>query len=940
MILEILTGYVVSSLLDKHKDKLPARVVKLITTDTSFQNLIEKDILPKSLQAFALANPDIIADEKRFEDIIAPALAGVIYRTVSSGKLDTIENQQAIFDKLLSSDLPASERFYLRDVLTSYMDFYREELAVHQDPGTALIMQALSQIYDVLSDIKNAQIDILPPSPSDLLAKTTDTIFISYSRANTDFAVMLENKLKELGFTVKRDRTNLRGGEAWWQQLKELIEESHYMVLCMSPEAIKSKYVADEWHHARSSGTAVIPVFATDVDMETVPRWMTRYHWYDFREEANEASIQWRSFINQLNTMLIPRKVTFMVDDLPEDYIPRLDELEPLIEALIDDQKNPVAITAAIQGAGGYGKTTLARAICHDNRVRATFDDGIFWVQLKENLSDQDIINIVLDLVYKINGSRPNVKTLAMAKDELHTALKDRYILMVIDDVWHAKHLAPFLKDDDNCGRLITTRIADSVPSHAIKQDLDAMTLEQSIQLLQKDLNFENEEDIETLHNLAIRLGKWALLLKIAKGILRKRAELTDPTKALEWLNQGLQTYGFQKLTDPQSETERNRAAHASISVSINLLDEHQQTLFQQLAIFPEDLDIPIIILQKLWELDAWEADEFCQILKSQSLLLDYIPETSIRLHDVVRQVLIDANQAHLPTWHEILLSRYQVAEWHQLPHDEPYIWQNLAYHLQEAKQHDQLHHLLCGSQDWMLNKFIATEGNNSYVADIELALAQYRDPLLPQELIRTIELWTARQVVNAEVAIYTDMILEVFVKLGRVNEALSHARLRTNAQAQFEGLWRIYRVMPANDVMKAQLFSEIMKTVSAIEDAYRKTNALIKIASQVAHTDTQQALSIAHSIKSTYRKANVLSSIVPQVAQTDSQLALSIVDEALSIAHSIEDTSSKAFALSSIASQVAQTDSQLALSIVDEALSIAHSIEDAYDKAYIMSII
>ena len=52
----------------------------------------------------------------------------------------------------------------------------------------------------------------------------------------------------------------------------------------------------------------------------------------------------------------------------------------------VDEQREePVAITAALKGAGGYGKTTLAQALCHDQRIRDVFDDGILWVTLGEN---------------------------------------------------------------------------------------------------------------------------------------------------------------------------------------------------------------------------------------------------------------------------------------------------------------------------------------------------------------------------------------------------------------------------------------------------------------------------------------------------------------------------------------------------------------------------
>ena len=75
-----------------------------------------------------------------------------------------------------------------------------------------------------------------------------------------------------------------------------------------------------------------------------------------------------------------------MLEDLPPDYVVREEELEKLRAALLDPaREEPVAITAALKGAGGYGKTTLARALGHDEQIQDAFTDGILWVTLGEH---------------------------------------------------------------------------------------------------------------------------------------------------------------------------------------------------------------------------------------------------------------------------------------------------------------------------------------------------------------------------------------------------------------------------------------------------------------------------------------------------------------------------------------------------------------------------
>lgn len=63
-----------------------------------------------------------------------------------------------------------------------------------------------------------------------------------------------------------------------------------------------------------------------------------------------------------------------MAPNLETSFIPRTLEYEQLIQGLLNNQSDAaVAITTALRGAGGYGKTTLAKAICYDPRIQKNF---------------------------------------------------------------------------------------------------------------------------------------------------------------------------------------------------------------------------------------------------------------------------------------------------------------------------------------------------------------------------------------------------------------------------------------------------------------------------------------------------------------------------------------------------------------------------------------
>lgn len=156
-----------------------------------------------------------------------------------------------------------------------------------------------------------------------------------------------------------------------------------------------------------------------------------------------------------------------MADDLGV-YIQRSKEYDALIDLLLDTERDePKAITSALalKGAGGYGKTTLARAICHDERIQEAFDDGILWVTLGESASYDTVREQLESLIFALSGERANAPTLEAAKTRLRELLGDRDILLVIDDVWNADHVRPFLEGGERVARLITTRMGNALPA-------------------------------------------------------------------------------------------------------------------------------------------------------------------------------------------------------------------------------------------------------------------------------------------------------------------------------------------------------------------------------------------------------------------------------------------------------------------------------------------
>lgn len=75
---------------------------------------------------------------------------------------------------------------------------------------------------------------------------------------------------------------------------------------------------------------------------------------------------------------------------------------KPSSVTFLDARGEPVAITAALRGAGGYGKTALATALCHDSTIQDAFSDGILRITLGEK--PENLVGRIADLVETLTG--------------------------------------------------------------------------------------------------------------------------------------------------------------------------------------------------------------------------------------------------------------------------------------------------------------------------------------------------------------------------------------------------------------------------------------------------------------------------------------------------------------------------------------------------------
>lgn len=583
-----------------------------------------------------------------------------------------------------------------------------------------------------------------------MLTKKRTGIFISYARSDgEEYANTLRTFLVEKGFDIWQDLTSLQGGRNWWAQITDALNHVEYLLLVMTPNALKSETVTKEWRYARQQGVSVYPIKYPGFKFEEAPTWMRKVHFYDLA-----IKLQKEKLLKDLTTRRSRNCVPFMAGDLQPSFVPRLKEHEAIVQNLLSREQHNItmAITTALRGAGGYGKTTLAKAICHDERILEKYNDGILWVTLGEKVTKEKLTNLIKDLIESLTGDRPGFADLITASSKFMEVLAQRDILLIIDDVWNRSHLEPFLQFGKHCACLITTRNNGVVPSYSYRVDVDAMQTSEAVALLSTGLlesgfNSNNAFILMEFHALATRLGEWPLLLNLVNSALRSRViQLNQPLpSALTYVNKLLNERGLSAF-DARNVESRDQAVEQTLAISLELLSTAERLRYAELAIFPEDTDIPIDTVSKLWSItgrmNETETEELCAQLASLSLLLrcDLCART-INLHDVMRTYLIHQHKRDsICELNEKFLSAYSTKKWADLAIVEQYLWKYLAYHLLGARRKNELRSLLLDFE-WLRQKLIATDVNtllsdyNQYTNDN--IVCNDKVVLLIQEAIR-----------------------------------------------------------------------------------------------------------------------------------------------------------------------------------------------------------
>ena len=406
-------------------------------------------------------------------------------------------------------------------------------------------------------------------------------------------------------------------------------------------------------------------------------------------------------------------------------HLRRPEYFTALKEALLRATDQAVGIAGTrmgLHGMRGIGKTVLAIDLVNDDEVRRAFADGIFWLTLGQSL---DPLQLQSRLVGYLTGETNAFATEHEARDRLRQLFEGKSCLLVLDDLWRFWDAESFDVLGPRSRLLVTTRDADLlVRLGAGEVSLGIPDEASALELLATFSGQARDTLRAAAQKVVENCGHLPLALAVAGAQVRGGAAWEDVLSALERGRLEFPGYG---------------SIFNALQVSTDALASSDRDRYLELAVFPEDANVPVETICTLWRhsggMELPDSRELLRRLHRQALLIRSDDRRRISFHDLQHDFL-RLNVASLVEAHSALIEAYRAAAetgWANGP-DDGYFFQHLPQHLVAADRIDELLELLC-DYDWLVAKLRATNVA-ALLADYDL-VGQDPDLALIQQALR-----------------------------------------------------------------------------------------------------------------------------------------------------------------------------------------------------------
>ena len=127
-------------------------------------------------------------------------------------------------------------------------------------------------------------------------------VFISYSRADSDFARRLNDALQTQGKTTWFDQESIATGTDFAAEINRGIEQSDNFLFIISPDSVNSPYCADEVEYARSLNKRFVTVLHRGVNSGELHPELAKVQWLDFNRYGGDFLGNFSELVRMLDT--------------------------------------------------------------------------------------------------------------------------------------------------------------------------------------------------------------------------------------------------------------------------------------------------------------------------------------------------------------------------------------------------------------------------------------------------------------------------------------------------------------------------------------------------------------------------------------------------------------------------------------------------------------
>ncbi|WMV56006.1 hypothetical protein MTR67_049391 [Solanum verrucosum] len=286
-----------------------------------------------------------------------------------------------------------------------------------------------------------------------------------------------------------------------------------------------------------------------------------------------------------------------------------------------------------IFGMGGIGKTTLAKRIFNDKLIEEHFYVRA-WITVSEQYKVRNMLLDLLGCTSKVPFIMDEMENEELA-ERLYKSLKGQRYLIVMDDVWYTEawdDVRRYFPNDKNGSRVMVTsrvmKVARFINPLNPPHQMRFLTVDESWKLLQKkilgldDPSFCCDYEMERIGmQISKKCKGLPLAIVMVAGILSK-----ESATASKWSDVAENIHS-------SFVTEESREFLDILALSYNHLPHHLKACFLYMGAFPEDVEIPVWRLIRLWTAEGFiklespktlefVAQEYLQELIDRSLII------------------------------------------------------------------------------------------------------------------------------------------------------------------------------------------------------------------------------------------------------------------------------------------------------------------------------